>query len=314
MKKSSVAVVFTAAVIVLSACNDTNAPAPVIPNPPAPPSPAPATTVVNLAVSKGAIVGATCNAFALPKAANAVSIGTGTTDSSGLLPLTLRSIPNPSVIECTGGQYFDEGQSPPAFVNTGSAVIRSVSVPGRAAVAVTPLTELAAALAIRRITALGDQGASASSAITEINAAVSEITSALLPGIDILAAPTVVNTGTPNLGTSSADIYAVYLAGLSKVAFAAGVSPFTLTSTLNSDIADGSLDGRVGGQAVIGYTNFGDLTNKLDAGAESFATQSGNSDTATAADSFQASGGASREGTVSNAPTGGTGTGTGTGG
>jgi len=310
VKKTFALLVSVAAVGMLSGCNDTNSPAPVI----SPPPPAPVTKALSIAASKGAIVGATCDVFALPRSASSASIGSGTTDANGLLQLTLPDLPNPVIVECAGGQYFDEALSPPAFANLGAAIVRSVAVPSRTSVAVTPVTELAAALALRRLAALGDQAAAPGSAITEVNAAVSEITNALLPGIDILSAPTVVNTATPNLGTSNADLYAAYLAGFSKVAFAAGVSPFALTSTLNSDITDGSLDGRVGGQAVIGYTSFADLSNKLDAGAEEFATQSGNADTASAANTYQAGSGATREGSVSNAPSGGTGTGTGTGG
>ncbi|MDO9454283.1 MAG: hypothetical protein Q7J29_15700 [Stagnimonas sp.] len=319
MKKTSYVLAMSAVAGILTACGGGSGgfDGPVITIPTAPP----VKRTVQLNSGLGALVNSTCLVYALPKMGTTAPVGRGTTDATnGFVALDVfASASNPTVIECNGGEYFDEGTG--VFAPLGSKAIRVTVSPERISdLATTTLTEIASAVATRRLGLLTpEEQANGAKAFAEIDAAYKDVANAFLPGFDLRSKPALVNSTTPVLGGGNQAVYALYLAGLSVIAKDAGVTLIDLIATLDADISDGNLDGLLPDASTAKakqsslYASFEDLLSKLDAAAKKYAEDTGNAAALDALNQFLDAVAALREGVISNTPSGGTGTGTGTG-
>lgn len=212
----------------------------------------PATVPVTVAPSLGLINLGTVRALKLDGSV----IASGFTDHTGTLTLQLpEDVSLPFILEVRGNDaatYYDEALDELVSL-TDSDVLRTLvgELPD-SPVAITALTEMAA-------TYLEQQHGNLGSVTPEqIAAAHDFIREQLAPELeDLLQAPTLVGSGTDAalLGTSLADLYALKLAALARVAQAnapAEAAPaLAIIRELADDLADGVLDGKRGELALL---------------------------------------------------------------
>jgi len=204
-----------AAAMVLAACNGGRG------------SAAPETPLTSKA-AKGAIVGAACSVTSFN---GSVSYGTASSNADGLISFTLiGELPEDEALLVTcapaaGATYFNEATGTslplPAAI---SAVVSSRDVAaGNAELAVTPLTNLAAAQL---------RAASQAAGGTTPNAGAASNANIILAqafGLSsITALPPTVNAST----TGISDPYALLLAAIAEAAATSGVDPFAFVSAL----------------------------------------------------------------------------------
>ena len=254
---------------VLAACGgggDDPAPAPVVP--------APVVTAVAVAPSLGSVLNAD---VAISCAASGASLGTGSTGSTGLVTVSATgSCTGPVLVRVSGrsdgtSTYYDEALASMLPFPSGTSVRALLpSLNGATTVGVTPLTEMATRQALA---AAGSLAAVTSAQATTANTNV--VTQVLGSGVtlDILQAPTPWNTSTAagSLGTSAADRYAFYLAGLAKLGAGLASPALAVTEALAADLADGTLSGTASGAFTYTASGWaGQLTTGL-AGMAGFA-------------------------------------------
>ncbi len=236
------------ALMALAACGgggDDPAPAPV-----APVVPAPVVTAVGVAPSLGSVLNAD---VAITCAASGASLGTGSTGSTGLVTVSASgTCTGPVLVRVSGrsdgtSTYYDEAlASVLPFPNGNSLRALLPTLNGATTVGVTPLTEMATRQALATAGSLAAlTSAQASSANTNV------VTQVLGSGVtlDILQAPTPWNASTAasSMGTSAADRYAFYLAGLAKLGAGLASPALAVTEALAADLADGTLSGTTTG-------------------------------------------------------------------
>lgn len=229
----------------LAACSGgDDSPSPAAPPPP-PPPPAAAGSV-NVTASLGLVANADVSVTCAPTGA---ALGTGSTGSSGVVTVsTSGSCAGPVLVTVSArsdgsSSYFDEALNATVPFPAGSslrAVVPAFTSP--MTLGVTPLTEIATRQALAAAGSLAAlTAAQASSANTAVVAQV------LGSGVsfDILTAPTPwsASTASGSLGTSTADRYAFYLAGLARMGTGATAPALAVTSALAADLADGTLGG-----------------------------------------------------------------------
>ena len=234
--------------LVLTACSgggDDPAPAPV-----APVVPAPVVTALGVAPSLGSVLNAD---VAITCAASGASLGTGSTGSTGLVTVSATgTCTGPVLVRVSGrsdgtSTYYDEALASMLPFPSGSGVRALLpTLSGATTVGVTPLTEMATRQALATAGSLAAvTSAQASSANTNV------VTQVLGSGVtlDILQAPTPWNASTTagSLGTSAADRYAFYLAGLAKLGAGLASPALAVTEALAADLADGTLSGTTSG-------------------------------------------------------------------
>jgi hypothetical protein len=255
-------------VALLAACSgggdDTTTP------PPPPPPPPPAVGSLSVTASLGAVANADVSLTCAPTGA---ALGTGSTGSSGAVTVsTSGSCAGPVLVTVSArsdgsSSYFDEALNAAVPFPAGSslrAVVPSYSSP--MTLGVTPLTEIATRQALA---AAGSLAALTAAQASNANTAV--VAQVLGSGVsfDILTAPTpwLAGTATGSLGTSTADRYAFYLAGLARMGTGAGAPALAVASALAADLADGTLSGSSTGFV---YTAAG-LAAQLSAGLNAMA-------------------------------------------
>lgn len=218
--------------------------------PPPPPPPAPAVGSVAVTAALGVVGNADVSVTCAPTGS---SLGTGSTSSTGVVTVTTSgSCSGPVLVTVSGRSdgssiYFDEAAGASLPFPAGSS-LRAVA-PAFAspmALGVTPLTEIATR---RALTVAGSLAALSAAQVSSANTGV--VTQLLGSGVslDILTPPTPWNasTATGSLGTSAADRYAFYLAGLAHMGTGLSAPALAVTSALASDLADGTLGGSSSG-------------------------------------------------------------------
>lgn len=236
--------------------------------PPPPPAPAPVGSV-QVAASLGAIFNADVTITCAPSGA---VLGTGNTGSGGTVNVaTSGSCAGPVLVSVAGradgtSSYFDEALNAAAPLPAGAQVrALAPSLGNPMAVAVTALTEVAAAQALATAGGLGAVSAA------QVNAANANVVTQLLGAavaLDVLAAPTpwTAATATGSLGTTPADRYAFYLGALAKMGQGSGASPaLAVAAALANDLADGTMSGSSGAFAYTSANFAGQLTAALGA-------------------------------------------------
>lgn len=180
----------------------------------------------------------------------------------------------PIVVEILGdndAEYFDEAQGvylplPPSFV------LRAVVPAPQDTIAVTPLTNVAAA----RLAMLPGGLASVDSAtIREQNNAVRDL---LAPAIDITRDVTIVGDTSAQLGNSASDLYALLIAICTQIADNASVSSLEFFQQLADDWSDGEFDGKVFGVDIVNalVADADDLNTSIDNNANTVVNVYGN--------------------------------------
>lgn len=237
---------------------------------PPPPPPAAAAGSVSVTASLGMVANADVSVTCAP---TGVALGTGSTGSSGVVTVsTSGSCAGPVLVTVSArsdgsSSYFDEALNATTPFPPGSS-LRAVapSFTSPMTLGVTPLTEIATRQALA---AAGSLAALTAAQASNANSAV--VAQVLGSGVsfDILTAPTPWSASTTagSLGTSTADRYAFYLAGLARMGTGASAPALAVTSALGADLADGTLSGSSTGFV---YTA-GGLAAQLSAGLNAMA-------------------------------------------
>lgn len=215
----------------------------------------PVTPPVNLGVapSLGAILQANVSLVCAPSGA---SLGTGSTGDTGQVTIPADAHCSGPVLVTVSGKsdntstYYDEALAAMTPFPAGSS-LRAVlpSLTGASSIAVTPLTEIAAAQA------LASAGSLAALSTAQAQAANSAVVGQVLGSgvsLNILTPPTLWtgSTAAGSLGNSAADTYAYYLASLARMASGAASPALAVTAALAADLADGVLNGTASGSFV----------------------------------------------------------------
>jgi len=169
-------------------------------------------------------------------------VASGVVGSNGSASIKVpNSATGPFLIEAGlgGDSYFDESTGTSATIPAGSIGLRALVPDATSArtVGVTALTEIAVG------TIEGASGIAAATANTVLaaNASIGNQYGVTDP----LAPPSLIDSGSKFTGDTTADNYALVLAGLAKMA-APGVSALKAIQDMRDDAKDGTVDGRVG--------------------------------------------------------------------
>src|SRR5512142_1384511 len=137
--KYFIGLVLSLAALQLSGCSkSSSSPAPVVTKPTS-------TTAITGLVSKGPIVGAAVQAFAIVSdVVSTVPLGQGKTDDKGIYTIETFGYKGPIVVEATQGAYNDEISGALVTLKTPLRAMFSSVGTGTTTITVTPMTELAA--------------------------------------------------------------------------------------------------------------------------------------------------------------------------
>ena len=189
----------------------------------------------------GPISGATVTVYSVAGSSEGIALGSGVTGSDGSYSVEIESYSGPVIVKVVGGSYTEES-SGTTVVLASNDVLRCLvpNASGSVTANVTPLTEIAAALA------------QASGGFDRTNVAqANNQVGAFFGGIDIVGEtpldPTTASTGSP---TQPQIDYGLILAGISEMAEGLSVTSKRLTDALARDLSDGIFDGVDGGGAV----------------------------------------------------------------
>lgn len=233
------------------------------------------TTTITGQVIDGVIAGAACNAYQVNSNGTKGSIagGLATTNSNGNYTITM-SYTGTVLVECAGGSYKDWATGN-TITLTASDVLSAVvpDATGAVSAQVTPLTHMAAELALQD---MATNATAAATAATNANWSIGQYF-----GItDIISTPVIDPTvsGSATGATQATKDYSLVLAGISKYAATNGISnPFELVTALANDATDGTFDGKEGTtQLTAGSTNLSSSTSASDLSAAITTFQSDN--------------------------------------
>lgn len=180
------------------------------------------------------------------RAQDSVVVASGTLDSTGSVTIKVPATETgPFLIEAgiAGDSYFDESTGASAVVPAGTIALRALipDATSASAVGVTALTEMA----VGEIEGASGIAAATSNIVLAANTSIGN----QFGVTDPLAPPTVIGQGTQVAGSSTADNYALVLAGLAKMA-ASGVPALKALQDMRDDMKDGTFDGTVNGVAI----------------------------------------------------------------
>lgn len=187
---------------------------------------------VTSTASLGALVGANCTA----KDIRFGTSFTGTTNSDGIV--VFNGVPDSAgtlLVSCTGGSYFDEATKNTVSLTT---TLESVVPAGNNVAAITPLTNIVAALVKQAIANVTNP----SIAPADLNAVAKQVADVYAPGVDLLSPPKPVRSSADVTTIGNADNanrYAAALAALSQLASTAGKPLDQVVTAITSDVADG---------------------------------------------------------------------------
>jgi hypothetical protein len=217
----------------------------------------PVVTQVGVSASLGAVLNAD---VAITCAASGQSLGTSGTGSSGTVTVPATgTCTGPVLVKVSGrsdgtSTYYDEALASLLPFPAGSSLRALLPTLGATTVGVTPLTEMATRQAVA---AAGTLAAVTRAQATAANGNVVTQVLGSTVSLDILQAPTPWNASTAagSLGTSAADRYAFYLAGLARLGASHASPALAVTEALAADLADGTLSG--GSNGAFTYTSAG---------------------------------------------------------
>jgi len=212
-------------------------------------SPAPSATQVSGLAFKGLFSSGTVTGFAItPAGAPGANLGTTSIAANGTFTLGLGNHTGPALIVATGGTFRDEATGSTVQLQALRAVVPSV---GGATVAnITPLTTMAAELALADI-------AGGATVVAGINSANLRITNWFGAGAILTTAPADLSLGPATAGLG-ADHGAI-CAGLSQMALGLGVATDALVEAIARDVRDGTMDG-MDSSAVVNIIGGGALS------------------------------------------------------
>lgn len=198
--------------------------------------------------TKGPVAGATVSAYALAGGSPGAKIASATTDAQGHFNLATGSYAGPVMLQMTGGAYTDEASGNSMSMATGdamTAVLPAMTAGATVAgVAITPLTSMAQAMAQHMAGGMTDANIASANAAVGRYFMVADVVHDL--PIDAHA------TGSGNSATQDAINHGIVLAGLSRLAMDQGMTASSpMVTAMTSDAADGVMDGRTSGMAVV---------------------------------------------------------------
>ncbi|MFH1106153.1 MAG: hypothetical protein V1731_03005 [Candidatus Aenigmatarchaeota archaeon] len=197
-------------------------------------------------VAKGPIAGATVSVYELKDDGTKgnLLLGSMTSDASGSVDFSvLKELPQRILVESSGGTYRDEVTGAQVQLSSND-VIRSVLPAGIRQAAVTPFTNMAAALA----TALMQQGISAGDAVTQANIVIAQQYQ-LQSVLEVV--PVAANDPTAmKVANLEERKYSALLAGLDQEAHNMNVRPIDLAQAIANDWSDGIVDGKTNGNPI----------------------------------------------------------------
>jgi hypothetical protein len=237
-----------AAVWVLAACSSGNSPPPAAAPPPAAPPP-PATIAVSGAVMDGPVAGATISAYAVTAAGvpGTTALATSTTSATGSYSLTLPAGTTGAILlTSVGGTFVDDVTGQTVNAPTLSAIIPDVSGATTVTAQLTPLTTIAAQVALAT--------SSASNSVSSVASAINTALGAAIGGqSDIVGTPLVdVSTAGCATAASQASLDAsLVLAGINQLAANYSVNTVDLIAAVVADVqSDNVFDGTANGVAL----------------------------------------------------------------
>ncbi len=249
-------------------------------------TPAPAAVAISGSAVKGPLrAGATVSAYRIDRAARGDRLGLGTVGQLGTytIPVTDTTYAGSVLLEATGA-FTDEATG--STQDTGATPLRGAALrlaagAGASNAQITPLTELAVALALGRG---GLTDANLEQAFLDIGRqfSVSHPESTVPMALD--AAPTSAAEGSL--------LYGLMLAALSQEALTKQVTVMALLAAARADALDGQLDGRAGGASIpltnasgqTVYWSSSSLTSELALAADTFLRGPRNLSTVTVTD------------------------------
>jgi hypothetical protein len=237
-----------AAALILAACSSSDSSPPAAAAPPAAP-PAPATIAVSGSVVDGPVAGATISAYAVTAAGvpGTTALATATTSATGSYTLNLPAGTTGAILlTSTGGTFVDDVTGQTVNAPTLNAIIPDVSGMTTVAAQLTPLTTIAAQIALAT--------SSASNSFSSVSSAIDMALGAALGGqSDILGTPLVdVSTAGCATAASQASLDAsLVLAGINQLAASNNVSTVDLVAAVVADVqSDNVFDGTANGVAL----------------------------------------------------------------
>jgi hypothetical protein len=237
-----------AAALILTACSSSDSPPPAAAPPPAAPPP-PATIAVSGAVMDGPVAGATISAYAVTAAGvpSTTALATATTSATGSYNLTLPAGTTGAILlSSTGGTFVDDVTGQTVNAPTLNAIIPDVSGATTVTAQLTPLTTIAAQLALAT--------SSASNSVSSVAATINTALGSALGGqSDILGTPLVdVSTAGCATAASQASMDAsLALAGINQLAANNNVNSVDLIAAVLADLqSDNAFDGTANGVAL----------------------------------------------------------------
>lgn len=220
--------------------------------------PVPAASTINGSAYKGRFTSGSVSARAITAAGTpGPVVGSGTVDGAGAFSVPVGAFTGPVLLEVSGGNFDDEVNGPTAQTAALRAVLPAAS--GDPDLVITPITSMAAAMALHEI-ALGQ---AAAAAINQANTRIAGYYK--LTGLVTLV-PSILSAGpaTPGNGAN----YGALLAGISQQADNLGVAADVLAAALAQDAADGLFNGLASATAIP----LGSGTLPVDAGRQSMGT------------------------------------------
>ncbi len=196
---------------------------------------------------KGPVGGATVTAYAIANGMMGAPIGTATTDASGHYSIAIGSYSGPVMLQLSGGSYTDEATGTTMSMRAGdvlTAAMQSVAAgSATSGIQLTPLTSMAQAMAAHMTGGMSDANIASANANVGAYFMVGNILTTMPMN------PLVSGSGT---GSQDAINYGMTLAAMSELASSLGMGASSaLVTAMMNDAADGVLDGRMFGNAVM---------------------------------------------------------------
>ncbi|MBS0395790.1 MAG: hypothetical protein JSR54_14305 [Proteobacteria bacterium] len=196
---------------------------------------------------KGPVSGATVTAYAVADGTMGAPIGTASTDASGHYSIAIGSYAGAVMLQLSGGSYTDEATGTMMSMRAGdvlTAVMPSVAAGSTTSgIQLTPLTSMAQAMAAHMTGGMSDANIATANSSVGAYFMVSDILTTMPMN------PLVSGSGS---GSPDAINYGMTLAAMSELARTLGMATSSaLVTAMMSDAADGVLDGKMFGNAVM---------------------------------------------------------------
>jgi hypothetical protein len=213
-----------------------------------PPPPPPVQGTISGNAVKGPVSGGTVTAYAISNGTMGSQIASATTDPSGNFSMPIGTYTGPVMLQVSGGTYVDEAAGTSMSMMSGDVmtavmqtVVAGATVSG---VVLTPLTSMAQTMAAHMAGGMTD--ANIGTATTNVGRyfMVSDVLHTM--PMDPLV------SGSGGSATEDAINYGMTLAAMSRFAMSIGMtSSSAIVTAMMNDAADGTLDGKMFGNAVM---------------------------------------------------------------